>query len=103
MKLKALNWRGVAILTLVGIFLCAGITMAAGLTNQTSSLNGTVVADGFVAAGSMVTEGQVLVKVKTIAGNAPAVRANTSGKLVNVTIAPGSNISAGQVVAQIAN
>ena len=68
---------------------------------QTSTLNGVVVADNLVTVGSSVKEGQVLVMVKTFAGNAPASRAGIDGTVVEVLVTPGASISAGQVVATI--
>lgn len=68
---------------------------------QLSSLNGTVVPEGLIAPGTTVKEGQVLVMVKTFAGNAPAARASIDGKVVEVNVMPGNEITAGQVVAKI--
>ena len=82
----------------------APVALAAGAADavaQASSLNGTVVADGLVAVGTAVKEGQVLVMVKTFAGNAPAARASIDGTVVEVLVVPGSEISAGQVVVKI--
>lgn len=59
-------------------------------------------ADGLTAVGMQVSEGQVLVKVKTIAGPAPAARANIAGKVTAVLVKPGDNISNGQTVVRIA-
>ncbi len=69
--------------------------------SQVSSLNGTVVADGLVKVGTPVKEGQILVMVKTFAGNAPAVRASVDGTVIEVMVVPGSEITAGQVVVKI--
>ena len=77
------------------------LAAAADAVPQVSSLNGTVVADGLVAVGTAVKEGQVLVMVKTFAGNAPAARASIDGTVVEVLVVPGSEISAGQVVVKI--
>ncbi len=82
----------------------APVALAAGAADavaQASSLNGTVVADGLVAVGTAVKEGQVLVMVKTFAGNAPAARASIDGTVIEVLVVPGSEISAGQVVVKI--
>ncbi len=79
--------------------LAVGICSAAAGKVQTSSLSGQVVS--VVSVGSSVSEGTVLVSVKTLAGSAPAARANCSGKVVSVTVQPGSQVSAGQVVAEI--
>ncbi|MEG0969833.1 MAG: biotin/lipoyl-containing protein [Acidaminococcaceae bacterium] len=94
--------RRVAFLLLVSMLAFAGLALAAGTAPQVSSLNGTVVAEGLVRAGSSVKEGQVLLKVKTLVGTAPAVRATANGTVVSVAVSPGDMISAGQVVAQLA-
>lgn len=64
-----------------------------------SSLSGQVAT--VVSVGTQVSEGSVLVTVKTLTGTAPAARANCSGKVVSVEVAPGSQIAADQVVAAI--
>jgi len=91
--------RNVLLLGLVLLLACVGIAYAAGSVPQTASLSGTVVST--VSTGAKVSEGAVLVQVKTIAGTAPAARANCNGTVVAVSVAPGSSVSAGQVVAQI--
>ena len=96
---KMLNKKNIIILSLAIVVAAIGIAYAAGSRAQTSSISGTVVST--VATGTKVSEGAVLVQVKTIAGNAPAARANCNGTVVSVAVSPGSNISAGQVVAQI--
>ena len=93
--------RNILVLSLVMLVMFASFAFAAGAIAQTSSLTGTVVAEGLVSTGMLVSEGQVLVKVKTIAGTAAAARANCSGKVVSVSVSPGSSIVAGQVVASI--
>lgn len=93
--------KNIVILSLLFVFACTGFVFAAGAVPQTSSLTGTVVADGLVAKGMRVSEGQILVKVTTIAGTAAAARANCSGEVISVSVRPGSNIKAGQVVAFI--
>lgn len=79
--------------------LAFGIAQAAGGRPQKSSLSGQVVST--MNVGAQVTEGAVLVTVKTLAGTAPAARANCSGKVVSVSVAPGGQVSADQVVAEI--
>ena len=98
---KFFSAKNIFVLSLVMIFAFASFAFAAGAIAQTSSLAGTVVAEGLVAPGTMVSEGQILVKVKTIAGTAAAARANCSGKVVSVSVSPGSSIVAGQVVANV--
>ena len=96
--LKNLRKRYIVIFTLALLVLATGIAFAAGTQGQISSMSGQVVYA--IATGARVTEGTVLVKVKTLAGAAAAARANCSGTVVSV-VSNGSNISAGQTVAQI--
>ena len=98
----------VTILMLVGLVFFAAALPAvqanasnASTVAQVSSLNGTVVADGLVTIGTSVKEGQVLVMVKTFAGNAPAARASIDGTVAEVMVVPGSEITAGQIVVTI--
>ena len=98
----------VTILMLVGLVFFAAALPAvqanasnASTVAQVSSLNGTVVAEGLVTVGTAVKEGQVLVMVKTFAGNAPAARASIDGTVVEVLVVPGSEITAGQIVVTI--
>lgn len=94
----------VTILMLVSMVLFTAVSPVAqanGAVTQVSSLNGTVVADGLVTVGTVVKEGQVLVMVKTFAGNAPAARASIDGTVVEVLVVPGSEITAGQIVVKI--
>ena len=101
MKKTFFRTRNILVLAMVALFAVAGLAYAAGAVPQTSSLAGTVVADSLVSPGATVSEGQVLVKVKTIAGTAPAARANCNGRVASVNVSPGSAISAGQVVATV--
>lgn len=79
--------------------LTIGVAQAAGGRPQRSTLSGQVVST--VSVGTQVNEGTVLVTVKTLAGAAPAARANCSGKVTTVQVAPGSQIAADQIVAEI--
>ena len=81
-KMKKINWKVIAVLTVLCI-LGGAYTLAFADTSvdQKTTLNGVVLADGLAAVGMQVSEGQVLVKVKTIAGPAPAARANIAGKV----------------------
>lgn len=100
MKLKELLHKGNVWTTAILIAAAAiGICQAAATRPQTSSLSGQVV--NTVSVGSSVQEGTVLVTVKTLAGTAPAARANCGGKVVSVKVKPGSQVSAGQVVVEI--
>ena len=105
---EKIHMKFVTILMLVGlVFFVAALPAAqanessASAVAQVSSLNGTVVAEGLVTVGTAVKEGQVLVMVKTFAGNAPAARASIDGTVVDVLVVPGSEITAGQVVVKI--
>ena len=60
-----------------------------------------VEADGLVKVGASVSEGQVLVQVKTVAGLMPAARANGTGKVTEVYVQAGQNLTSGQAVAAI--
>ena len=98
----------VTILMLVGLVFFAAALPAvqanasnASTVAQVSSLNGTVVADGLVTVGTSVKEGQVLVMVKTFAGNAPAARASIDGTVAEVMVVPGPAITGGHIVVTI--
>lgn len=86
----------VAAAVAVAAFGVYSFAFAAGVA-QKSTLNGVVQADGLVKAGQSVSQGDVLVKVKTIMGAAPAARATV--KAVYVTA--GQQIAGGQIVAEI--
>jgi predicted deacylase len=77
---KILKNRKIWAAALLMVLLALGVAQAAGLKPQKSSLSGTVVST--VSVGSQVSEGAVLVTVKTLAGTAPAARANCNGKVV---------------------
>ena len=100
--MKKINWKVIAVLTVLCI-LGGAYTLAFADTSvdQKTTLNGVVLADGLATVGMQVSEGQVLVKVKTIAGPAPAARAN-AGKVTAVLVKPGDNISNGQTVVRVA-
>ena len=99
--MKKINWKVIAVLTVLCI-LGGAYTLAFADTSvdQKTTLNGVVLADGLAAVGMQVSEGQVL--VKTIAGPAPAARANIAGKVTAVLVKPGDNISNGQTVVRVA-
>ena len=83
----------------LSVILGTAQALAANGRPQRSTLSGQVVST--VSVGTQVNEGTVLVTVKTLAGAAPAARANCSGKVTAVQVAPGSQIAADQVVAEI--
>lgn len=96
---KILKNRKIWAAALLMVLLALGIAQAAGVQPQKSSISGQVAT--VVSVGTQVSEGSVLVTVKTLTGTAPAARANCSGKVVSVEVAPGSQIAAEQVVATI--
>ena len=96
---KILKKKTIVILAVVFVIASLGLAYAAASRAQTSSLSGQVVS--VVSTGARVSEGSVLVTVKTLAGSSPAARSNCNGTVVSVSVSPGSNISAGQVVAQV--
>ncbi len=96
---KILRKKTILVLAITFLIASLGIAYAAGAVAQVSSLSGQVVS--VVSTGARVSEGSVLVTVKTLAGSSPAARSNCSGTVVSVSVSPGSNISAGQVVAQV--
>ena len=96
---KILKKKTIVILAVVFVITSLGLAYAAASRAQTSSLSGQVVS--VVSTGARVSEGSVLVTVKTLAGSSPAARSNCNGTVVSVSVSPGSNISAGQVVAQV--
>jgi len=96
--LKNLRKRYIVMFAVAVLLLATGVVFAAGSQGQVSSMSGQVVYA--IATGTKVSEGTVLVKVKTLAGATAAARANCSGTVVSV-VSNGSNISAGQTVAQI--
>lgn len=101
--MKKINWKVIAVLTVLCILGGAyTLAFADNSVDQKTTLNGVVLADGLAAVGMQVSEGQVLVKVKTIAGPAPAARANIAGKVTAVLVKPGDNISNGQTVVRVA-
>ena len=107
MKLKAVifmaNKIKILLLTLVLVATVAVFSAAAATIDQTSSLNGVVLADSLVKPGDAVKEGQVLVKVSTIAGPAPAARATTDGRVASVLVQPGQTVKVGQVLVRLEN
>jgi len=84
---------------LLSIVLGVAQALAANGRPQKSTLSGQVVST--VSVGTQVNEGTVLVTVKTLAGSAPAARANCSGKVTAIQVSPGSQIAADQIVAEI--
>lgn len=95
--------RKPAIIALLLILVVLGTwAVAAGnLVDQRGVLSGQVLPDNLVSVGTTVREGDVLVRVKTLTGAAPAVRANTDGIVREVLVSPGKNINTGDVLVRI--
>ena len=74
---------------------------AANLLDQRGVLSGRVVPQELVAPGTVVKEGRVLVRVESITGPAPAVRATLDGVVREVLVRPGDVVRAGDVLARI--
>lgn len=94
--------KSIIILALVLVLAAVAWAMASGaLIDQKSVLSGRVLAENLTAPGSAVHEGDILVVVDTITGPAPAVRANTDGRVKEVLIKPGDVIRTGDVAVRI--
>ncbi|HMM20901.1 MAG TPA: hypothetical protein PKA10_09165 [Selenomonadales bacterium] len=97
-----LRSKNVIVLALVIVMAVAAWAMAAGsLVDQKGVLSGRVLAQGLSAPGQAVREGDVLVVVDSIAGPAPAVRANVDGTVREVLVKPGDMIRSGDVAVRI--
>ena len=96
-----LKRKRILFLTMLFVVAVAVFSAAAAPVDQTSSLNGIVLADSLVKPGDMVKEGQVLVKVSTIAGPAPAARATLDGRVASVLVQPGDKVKVGQVLVRL--
>lgn len=92
--------RKILILTLLTLGLVTSVALAA-IMEQSSSLKGMALAEGLPSIGQDVQEGQVLLYVNSMNGKVPAVRANISGRVVEVLVRPGEEVFAGQVVFKI--
>ena len=97
---KAFHYKKIWAVVALLVLLALGIAQAAGGKEQRSSVAGQVVST--VSVGEKVNEGAVLVTVKTLVGSAPAARANCDGTVVSVSVQPGQQVAANQVVAEIA-
>lgn len=90
----------VVLLALV-ILAIPALTSAGQIVDHSSVLTGAVLPQGLVQAGQVVRQGDVIVMVDTIAGAAPAARANVNGRVVEVLVKGGDIIRVGQIVARI--
>ncbi len=86
---------------IVGAAIWQNDVLAAAIAEQRSSLAGTVLTDQLAVVGQNVREGDVLLKVQTISGAVPAVRASTDGVVRQVLVHPGERVAAGQVVVKL--
>jgi biotin carboxyl carrier protein len=92
---------GIIVLLLMLVVLGTWAASAGNVVDQRGVLSGQVLSDNLVTVGTEVREGDVLVRVKTLTGTAPAVRATTDGVVREVLVAPGKNISTGDVLVRI--
>ena len=77
------------------------VVSAANQVDLKGVLAGRVVAQDLVTAGTAVKEGRVLVRVESITGTAPAVRATMDGVVREVLVRPGDMVHAGDVLVRI--
>ena len=91
------------IVLFVGVLLIAMVwaVSAGNLVDQRGVLAGRVVAQDLVAPGTAVKEGRVLVRVESITGPAPAVRATLDGIVREVLVRPGDMVRTGDVLIRI--
>ena len=100
--MKKMSWKVISLIAIVVVALGAySIAFADTIVKPTATLSGVVAADGLVKVGASVSEGQVLVQVKTVAGLMPAACANGTGKVTEVYVQAGQNLTSGQAVAAI--
>ena len=94
--------KTIALLAVVLAIVAATWVAASGtLVDQKGVLAGRVLSEGLVSTGADVREGDVLVVVDSLTGAAPAVRANTDGKVREVLVKPGDSINSGDVLVRI--
>ena len=94
---KWLRWTVLALVLLLAV----GTVFAAGLVDHMAVLSGRVSGQDLASAGQDVREGDVLVRVETVAGAQPAVRAAVNGVVRDVLVRPGDTIQAGKVVVRV--
>ena len=94
---KWLRWTVLALVLLLAV----GTVFAAGLVDHKAVLSGRVSGQDLASAGQDVREGDVLVRVETVAGAQPAVRAAVNGVVRDVLVRPGDTIQAGKVVVRV--
>ena len=94
---KWLCWTTLALVLLLAV----GTVFAAGVVDHKAVLSGRVSGQDLASAGQDVREGDVLVRVETVAGAQPAVRAAVNGVVREVLVRPGDTIQAGRVVVRV--
>ena len=94
---KRLRWVVVALLLLMA----TGTVFAAALVDHKAVLSGRVSGQDLASVGQVVREGDVLVRVETVAGAQPAVRAAVNGVVREVLVRPGDTIQAGKVAVRV--
>ncbi len=94
---KWLRWTVLALVLLLAV----GTVFAAGLVDHKAVLSGRVSGQDLASTGQDVREGDVLVRVETVAGAQPAVRAAVNGVVRDVLVRPGDTIQAGKVVVRV--
>ena len=94
------RFKVVMLLALI-VLLIPATLFAGQVVDHSSVLTGTVLAQGLVTTGQIVKQGDIVVMVDTIAGPAPAARANVKGKVTEVLVKAGDTIHVGQIVARI--
>ena len=94
---KWLRWTVLALVLLLAV----GTVFAAGLVDHKAVLSGRVSGQDLASVGQDVREGDVLVRVETVAGAQPAVRAAVNGVVRDVLVRPGDTIQAGKVVVRV--
>ena len=94
---KWLRWTVLALVLLLAV----GTVFAAGLVDHKAVLSGRVSGQDLASVGQDDREGDVLVRVETVAGAQPAVRAAVNGVVRDVLVRPGDTIQAGKVVVRV--
>ena len=94
------RFKVVMLLALI-VLLIPATLFAGQVVDHSSVLTGTFIAQGLVTTGQIVKQGDIVVMVDTIAGPAPAARANVKGKVTEVLVKAGDTIHVGQIVARI--
>lgn len=90
----------IVVATVVLVLLASSLLVTANAAvDQIGVLSGKVIY--VLAPGTAVREGDVLVKVETLTGPAPAARATNNGTVTELLVKPNDSIKIGDVVARI--